>query len=237
MEFYCFFFAFAAHGQRIIYVNANANGADNGTSWANAFTNFQDGVNAAVSGDSVFVAGGTYQPPSTVSFSMKEGVKIYGGFAGTETSLSQRNLKAGDSSILKGNSNTVIQNSSLTSSSVLDGFTIEEGGWIGLGTNVFGGGMSNNNASPTITDCNFLNNATGMYDGGGMYNLNSSPIVINCIFSKNTANSFGGGIYNVSSSLILINCTFSNNTVQNYGGGLANFKSTSTLINCTFFNN
>src|SRR5665213_2838317 len=100
-----FLFAIAASLQAQIktrYVKPSATG--NGTSWANA-GDLQSIINGSASGDSVFVAGGTYLPAA--SFSMKEGVKIYGSFAGTETSLSQRrlatNIAAGQGSVLKGN--------------------------------------------------------------------------------------------------------------------------------------
>ncbi len=54
----------------------------------------QTAINTASAGDSVFVAQGLYQPPSGVWYTLKEGVKIYGGFAGTETTLAERNLSA-----------------------------------------------------------------------------------------------------------------------------------------------
>ncbi len=69
-----------------------------GTSWANAYTSLQDARNAAVSGDQIWVAVGTYKPTTdtdrTVSFELKSGVEIYGGFAGSETQLSERNWTA-----------------------------------------------------------------------------------------------------------------------------------------------
>ncbi|MBW7866717.1 MAG: hypothetical protein H3C31_00160, partial [Brumimicrobium sp.] len=77
--------------QQTIYVNAGATGANNGTSWADAYTDFQTAINNASSDDAVWVAAGTYQPTNSGEyFSMKEGVKIYGGFDGTETLLSER---------------------------------------------------------------------------------------------------------------------------------------------------
>jgi hypothetical protein len=218
--------------QTTIYVNStNVSGIHNGLSWATAFTDFQLGVDAASAGDSVFVARGTYQPASGQSFSMKEGVKIYGGFAGTETSLSQRDLKKGDTSFLKGNGNTVIYNNNngLTVAALLDNFTITSGNADN------GGGMFNSSSSPTITNCIFSGNSANY--GGGMYNSESSPTITNCIFSESTATWGGGGMFNLQSSSILTNCTFSENTA-NRGGGIYKSSSSSSIItNCIFSGN
>ncbi len=73
----------------IRYVKWNAGGANNGTSWTNAYTSLQSALAAASSGAEIWVAAGTYGPTAgtdrTVSFTLKIGVEIYGGFAGTET--------------------------------------------------------------------------------------------------------------------------------------------------------
>ena len=78
----------------VIYVDADATGADDGSSWTDAHTDLQDALAAAGSGDEVWVAEGTYYPTSTstrtFSFHLETGVAVYGGFDGTETQLSQR---------------------------------------------------------------------------------------------------------------------------------------------------
>src|SRR5262249_54017507 len=78
------------------YVNAAATGSNNGRSWTNADTDLQKALGSAQSGDQIWVAQGTYKPTSgtdrSLSFALKAGVAIYGGFAGGETLLSQRDF-------------------------------------------------------------------------------------------------------------------------------------------------
>ncbi|MHB9057097.1 MAG: choice-of-anchor Q domain-containing protein, partial [Paludibacteraceae bacterium] len=149
----------------ILYVNASAQyGSNEGTSWSNAYTSLQTALNAAVNGDQIWVAKGTYKPSYAYGlgggsryyhFEMKNGVSIYGGFAGTEDSVKQRtNFGPGgaDETKLSGDLNgddivtgsgatlSITNNSencyhviynpsslSLTSSAVLNGFTIQGG--------------------------------------------------------------------------------------------------------------
>ena len=90
----------------IIYINYSATGSNNGTSWANAYISFQSALNGAVSGDQIWVSKGTYKPSNDYGmgggsryyhFEMIEGGAIYGGFAGTESSVSQRaNYQVGE---------------------------------------------------------------------------------------------------------------------------------------------
>src|SRR5262245_48737704 len=83
-----------ARASSFIYVNAVATGANNGLSWTDAYIDLQSALSAAVNGDEIWVAAGTYKPTTstdrTISFTLKNGVALYGGFAGTETLLTQR---------------------------------------------------------------------------------------------------------------------------------------------------
>src|SRR5690606_33618568 len=119
------------------YVNLNATGANDGTSWANAFTDLQIAINQAYKGDSLFVARASYQPAGGGSFTMKEGISIFGGFLGTETAFSERNLA--NKATLTGNGNSVVNNNgnNLTAAAAIDGFIITGGNAVN------GGGMYN----------------------------------------------------------------------------------------------
>ena len=87
-----------AMAERILYVKTGGGG--DGSSWTTALGDVQAAIDAAASGDSVWIATGTYYPSSVrelegaelfgYSFELKDGVSLYGGFKGNETSLSER---------------------------------------------------------------------------------------------------------------------------------------------------
>lgn len=86
----------------VIYVDSsNISGFQDGTTWVTAFINPQSAINISGTGDSVWLAKGTYQPIANTSFSMKEAVKVLGGFLNTYTSIGQRNWQ-NNITILKG---------------------------------------------------------------------------------------------------------------------------------------
>src|ERR1700722_1193880 len=72
-----------------IFVDAGAHGADNGLSWASAFTNLQSALGVATSGQTIEVAKGTYYPTTgidrTATFQLIDGVTIQGGYAGNSS--------------------------------------------------------------------------------------------------------------------------------------------------------
>src|SRR5690606_27911726 len=126
----------------------------NGSSWADASGNLQKMINDSSSGDEVWVAAGEYQPASKQSFSMKEGVKIYGGFPATANSgMDDRDWEENET-ILRGNGNSVIINNDngLTEAAVLDGFTITGG------NASKGGGINNTGVSPTFRNLTIVGN-------------------------------------------------------------------------------
>ncbi|MHC4460696.1 MAG: right-handed parallel beta-helix repeat-containing protein [Planctomycetota bacterium] len=245
-----------------IYVNDDAGGANNGTSWDDAYKSLQSALIAARSGDQIWVAAGTYKPGNSRldSFQMKDGVTIKGGYAGFgapdpnergvglyETILSG-DLDGNDITGLdhcdllnhpsrSENSYHVVTGSGTDSTAVLDGFTITGGNANGTEPHHHrhGSGMYNYIGSPTVTNCTFIGNSA--WGGGGMHNRESSPTVTNCTFSGNSALVPGGGMANHLSNSTLTNCTFSRNWAY-CGSGMCNsWGSNATLTNCTFSGN
>ena len=258
-------------GAKIIYVKSDAAGSvRDGSSWGSAFWDVQSALDAAKLGDTVFVAAGTYTPVEEnggtgdrfASFQLKNGVGLYGGFAGTETDKEQRDLQA-NSTILSGDIGTPLeradncyhvfyhpQESNLDASAVLDGFIIIGGYANGSGDHRRGGGMYNEDASPAVSNCSFKDNHATQSNyayGGGMYNLNSSPQITCCTFMDNTSQRYGGGIYNSASSPVISDCLFKNNrsglpmdqqsSYGNGGGMYTSGTSFPVLIQCTFDGN
>ncbi len=243
----------------IHYVKWNATGANDGSSWTDAYTDLQSALSAASSGDEIWVAAGTYKPTTTtdrtISFILKNGVAVYGGFAGTEMSRTQRDhetnltMLSGDIGMEGDNSDNsyhVVVGSDTNNFAILDGFTVTAGNADGemLASEAQGGGMYNETGSPSLTNVIFEKN-TALFAGGGMFNVGttfpevgSNPVLTNVIFRENSAVE-GGGMRNTDySSPILTNVTFDSNVATRSGGGMENFNNCDpVLTTVTFINN
>jgi len=234
----------AAPGAGPRYVRWDASGADDGSSWADAYTDLADALSAAVPGSEIWVATGVYTPGAlrAASFVLPEGVSLYGGFSGTETGRDQRDWEAhptvlsgdigGDdlvdargvvtvaAHIVGDNAYHVVSTTGVTETAVLDGFIITGGQATG--------------ASAQNAD-----------RGGGTYNFMGGPTVANVTFAGNVAR-LGGGMLTVGANgMALSNVTFSGNAATDTGGadpatggGLANQSCTHvTLEGVTFVGN
>ena len=211
-----------------VYVNAAAHGANDGSSWANAFPSLTTALNTVGSCCQIWVAAGTYTPGAT-PWAMRPDVSIYGGFAGTETDLSQRNPRA-HPTILSGPSifvnNGAQHGFAAGPSAILDGFIL-------TGAQV--SAIINITASPTIQNCVFAAN-TGSLGAAILCQQHSSPYISSCIFSNNTA-SEGSAIWSSGSSPAIVNCLFENNRASYRGAALAAFNSSVTVVNSTIAQN
>lgn len=215
------------------YVKTIATGTGDGSSWANATANLQGAINTSNDFSQIWVAAGTYN--LTTSLIMKNGVSVYGGFAGTEALLSERNLSINTAVLTTNNTASVILNNEngVGSSAILDGFTIQGG------NAERGGGIANYGASPTIRNCIFRNNTGGTRGAATSDERNSAPLYINCVFTNNSspAGIFWayGLIANQGSSPTFVNCTMSGNSGGNFFvfGGNSNI----TFRNCITWSN
>ncbi|NNF57716.1 MAG: T9SS type A sorting domain-containing protein [Rhodothermaceae bacterium] len=245
----------SARAQTIHYVDTDANGASDGTSWADAFPDLQAALTATASGDELWVAEGTYTPtPGTdreATFQLVSGVALYGGFEGTEMSRDQRDWGLHET-ILSGdigapgtatdNSYHVVTGSGTDATAILDGFTVTGAYADGLFPRNRGGGMRNVNGSPTIRHIIFReNHARRSPDnrdafGAGMYNESgSSPLLEDVRFERNVAgtpgNGAAGGLANrFSSSPTLRGVVFLENEAGALAGGMANESNSSPLM-------
>lgn len=249
---------FSALSQTTRYVSTtgtNANPAS-ATSWAASTTNLQGAIDASSANDQIWVAIGTYKPGGNghsnrdLSFAMKNGLLIYGGFAGTEIAIDQRPVingsipsgttLSGDVGILNNptdNSFHVFNNpAGLTNTAILNGFVITGGYTSGASPETYGGGMYNKAVSagqvcsPHVINCLFEGNIGS--EGGAMYNNGSgggvsSPLLTNCTFRNNTATGVGGAVLNDGGgngtcNPVFTNCSFETNTAFS-GGAIYNY--------------
>ncbi|MBN1765000.1 MAG: right-handed parallel beta-helix repeat-containing protein [Sedimentisphaerales bacterium] len=252
--------------KRIIYVKGDATGANDGANWDDAFVLLQNGLDAAISSDEIWVAAGTYKPtemidpcdPRTATFQMKNGVGIYGGFPaeGNPGCLDRdpniyETIFSGD---LLGNDNPATPVEDLLDDPCradncyhvfyhpegtnLDATAILDGVTITAGNIHYnhGAGMYNYSSSPSLTGCTFTSNSAGI--GGGLINLNTSTMTMrSCTFKGNSSYSGGGGMSNNKSSLIAIDCNFTANYGGSSGGGMTFSDGSLLMKRCTFTDN
>jgi uncharacterized repeat protein (TIGR01451 family) len=215
----------------VVFVKSDAAGANNGTSWANAYTDLQTALGATSSGE-IWVAAGSYYPGATgdvdASFVLKNNVAVYGGFKGTETGRNQRDWKINVTKLsgdinhddifgsptwysyndgfrgYTGNSLHVVNGSNTNGTAVLDGFTITGGN---VGTSLVGDAYAG--------------------WGSGMLVLNGRPTIRNCVFTRHIAS--GGGLLLSNSTPSIQNTSFVENIAQYRGAGLLATQSSGAL--------
>jgi len=261
---------FTALKAQIFVTETGGTQGNDGTSWDAAYdkSKLQEAINEAENATvkEVWVAKGTYNPTEYLtgtadidkSFILRNGVKIYGGFAGGEPASYDLNLRnfTTNATILSGdfgggiNARHVVVNIANISGAVLDGFTITGGKATGSGnsggvTRSTGGGMSiNTNASISFTNLIIENNsATG--NGGGVYlSLNATGQEEKAIFTNvkfiNNKGARGGTLYAITDagSTALLEITNSNfsGSEGTLGGALYIYRIPTNILGTTFEN-
>lgn len=221
----------------LLFVDASVPAGGDGSSWSEAMTEFQDALGLAAmypgTVSQIWVATGSYRPDlgtgdREASFVLVDNVEVYGGFAGDEIDLMQRDV-VNNSTILSGdlngddgpgfqnngeNSFHVVTATSLTPNVTLDGFTITSG-------NANGGDVNDSRRR-----------------GGGMLNSADNVIIANCRFVANDAIERGGGLMIAAVNASITNCQFIGNRVVVRGGGLSIQGQGSPIVsNCRFEQN
>jgi urease beta subunit len=243
----------------IRYVKATAAGTGDGSSWENASNDIQAIINNSANGDSVWIAAGVYIPladgsgntsPSNSRFKlfyMRSGVKLFGGFTGTETTFSQRDFTinktvfSGDidnndtntdsnfisesyTDIQGNNSYHILGITNCNTSTTVDGI-------------IFTGGKGDDLTGNQPVNSGFILHNTGAaiaIEGAG-------PTIKNCTFIGNDGyfgitshnNSFSS---NQTDPVKIINCYYLNNRAT-YGGGIFSRRGNTNVDNTVFFNN
>jgi L-ascorbate metabolism protein UlaG (beta-lactamase superfamily) len=229
---------------KTIYVDDDATGANDGTSWENAYVYLQDALadaNSAEKPIEIRVAQGIYKPDQGqrqklgdqgASFQLINEVAIKGGFAGfLEPDPNARYVElyktilCGD---LEGNDVDVNGPSDLPIESTRSDNCVH----------VVRGSSTDQTAildGFIITGgCSVFIGIDTIHGGAGMYNSSGSPMINNCTFIGNSANMCGGGMLNLyDSNPTITSCTFSNN-YGGTGGGICNINSSPTLTYCSF---
>ena len=169
------------------------------------YPTIQSAIDAAIDGDVVVVADGTYKGEGN------KNLNFYG------KDITVKSANGPDHTVIdcENNGRGFCFDRGETSASVVQGFTIKQGS-----QNRGGGIYVNDMSSPTILDCIFLDNKSYYSGGGGIYLGGSRAIVINCVFDKNRTeeNGDGGGIFVKGSHNTVDNCVFSGNSSDKGGG-------------------
>ncbi len=242
----------------IRYVNDDALPGGNGLSWSTAYQRLESALAASSSGDQIWVAVGRYEPAPangnrSLSFVLKGGVPVYGGFRGNEATLADRagffedTLLSGDLNRNDGFFTNTSENSfnvvdMQQSACVLDGFNIAYGNANGTGLyEKNGGAIIATGGGSIVRNCILqVNQCSGSAAGGG------AAYAAGCVFegctflhNRSTGSSGGGAIF-ASGPVTLKDCRFQFNTCigGSFGGGAVSVVSGElTVEGCLFQSN
>ncbi len=227
---------------RLIYVAQDASGNNDGSSWTDAYTNLQDALETSSwsGNDTLWVKAGTYYPDRRAygqpgqgnsrdwKFFCPKPVHIFGGFAGTESNLGQRNWQ-NNSTLLDGDIGTAGDPTDNVweviflgngPSTYLDGFTIQNG-YGDSNSNRDGGGLKISGMSNVTLKNLIIKDNYVIGKGGGLHVSSISLGEFSNIYAfDNEALGDGGGYYLQSLSSLTLSNLFAYNNIGQRGGGI-----------------
>ncbi len=233
---------------KVIYVDADATGANDGSSWTNAFTSLHNALSAArptsalrrghipstpPSATEIRVAQGVYRPyqvglrsvPSAEVFYLTGGLMVKGGYAGVGAADPNERSVETYRTILSGDLN---------------------------GDDVDGTCPGDLLGQPTRADnsrhivCCYGSDANTILDGfiitgatdGALELPDGRLSVQDCLFTGNAAISDGGAVHSQRGEILLTRCRFVGNWAARFGGAIcADSRGTLTLVDCRFTDN
>jgi Secretion system C-terminal sorting domain len=243
-----------ASAQQVWYVQPNALGNNTGTSWQDGFTDLHIALLQADAGDTILLKEGEYKPDFGVDrtrfFEMRSGVKLFGGFAGDESTVSQRhglasvlNGNIGDLSDSTDNSHTLLALVNPDTNTLIDRVVFENAyaytdSTAPAGSHLKNGGAvfiaaTYGSAKPHFHQCTFRKNLAQLR-GGAVYVFTEQPVEVypvftHCTFTSNWAYFQGGAVsasYKLNTAAHIepfIDCRFDSNTANVSGGAVVAF--------------
>jgi len=240
-----------------VFVDGSATGLNDGSSWANAYTDLNSAIAGSSANSELWIAAGVYKPGTapTDRFLLLNDIRLYGGFNGTETMLSQRDFEtnltilsgdilgddiAGDFSMNKtDNSRHILWcHTSITNSTIIDGLIFEGGNTLdgsGTGDDRRGGAILTYGA-PIVQNCLFRQNY-GFF-GASVYPRNATANetkVLNCTFEDNYGEN-GTAVMIAFAEVLIEDCIVQNNTTTE-GGAITIVSGPVTIRRSEFPNN
>ena len=212
----------------ILRVDITAAPGGDGSNWSRAFDSLTDALAAASSGDQLWVAEGVYNPELPVgrdaTFAIPDGVQVYGGFVGFESTLAQRGAPLSPPTTLSGtvsgfgSAYSVVTFIGAGSGTILDGFFIIRGNANGPSGGPAGEPRSN---------------------GGAIYAKDASPVMRNLSIDECITDGNGGAIFlaGVTSAFTQISDSTFTDNASGLSGGAISADVPVTIERCEFARN
>ncbi len=185
------------------------------------FRCIQEAIDAAVNGDEVVVADGTYTGACNKNLDFQDKAITLRSESGNRDACIIDCENVGRFASFGAGDTAVVQSITVMRGSA--------GGGSGGAVFLFGG-------SPSFTDCVFEDCDAGTH-GGALYVLNGTATIEGCLFDVNTAGSRGGAIYASGSSVALVDTELDGNHAEGNGGGMHILRGEATVSGCSFTGN